>query len=72
MLLRIVISLFLFVIGFLFVWKTRKITLITGEFGWTNRYFGAGGTYTFYRVFGVFLILVSFALLFGFLNFMLP
>ena len=56
--------------GLLFAIYPKQIVMITGEFVWTNRYFGFGGTYTFFRVLGVFLIFLGFLFTFGYMRFM--
>jgi uncharacterized membrane protein YkgB len=54
--------------GALFEIYTRNTVNIFGEFPWTNKYFGAGGTYTFFRLLGLVFIILGFLFMFGFMR----
>ena len=43
-------------IGLVFVIKTDNVVGITGRVAWAERKFGSTGTYTFYKLLGVFII----------------
>lgn len=46
-------------IGFVFIWQNAKVVDLFGRIGWAERHLGSAGTYVFYRLLGVFLILLA-------------
>jgi hypothetical protein len=60
MLKQILLGLFLSGIGILMVWKTSWAIEMIGINNWAERTFGGGGTRTFYKLAGVFVIIVGF------------
>jgi hypothetical protein len=60
MLSRILIGLVLVAIGFLFVWKTRKIIETFGTSDWAETKIGGGGTSLLYKGIGLLVIFIGF------------
>lgn len=63
---HIVYSLVGIIIGFLLVWKVVFVVNLTGANSWGEKIFGPGGTYTFYKMIGSLIIIISILYLFGF------
>ncbi len=65
---RIIYSLFGIIIGFLLIRYSIPLTDTMGRFDWAERYLKSGlaGTYTMYRLFGLFIIIFSLLYMFGF------
>ena len=59
------------VLGFLMMRYTVQLTDITGKIGFAEKYLrgGLAGTYTWWRLVGLFIIIVSVFWIFGYLNF---
>jgi len=54
-------------LGVLIMVRTNYIVdQITGSIGFAERYLGSGGTYTFFRIIGFIITLVSLFVMFGF------
>jgi len=51
--------------GFLLVLKTKVFYDMIGDVGWCERFFGRGGTYTFLKLLGAFLIFLPLLISFG-------
>ncbi|OGC82526.1 MAG: hypothetical protein A2V81_00995 [Candidatus Abawacabacteria bacterium RBG_16_42_10] len=47
------------VAGILYLKYNYKITNMIGKFPWAENYLGAGGTYTFHKIFAVLTIILS-------------
>ena len=60
MITRILIGLVLIVIGFVFVWKTRKFIEWFGSIPWADAKLGGGGTALMYKFIGIIFILLGF------------
>ncbi len=60
MITRILIGLVLIVVGFVFVWKTRKFIETFGSIPWADAKLGGGGTSLMYKAIGIFVILIGF------------
>lgn len=56
---RYLISLLMLGIGVLFVWKTDGVVGTFGRVGWAERHLGGAGTYTFYKLLGLVLIVLA-------------
>lgn len=58
------------IIGVLFLKYTFQLTNFFGKFDWAEKYFtgGLGGTYFFYKLAGIFLIILSAMYMFGLLD----
>ncbi len=57
-----------FIAGMLFMKYNVQVTNITGKFDFAEKYLGGGiaaGTYTFYRLFGLFVCIMSVLWFFG-------
>ena len=54
-----ILSLLMLGTGVLLVWKTSPIVNSVGRFAWAERHLGATGTYTFYKLVGVVLIVIA-------------
>lgn len=67
---RVFWSLIGIVVGVLFVWKTYSLVVIFGKISWAERHLraGLGGTYFFYKLIGLILILFSGMYMFGILD----
>ena len=64
MLARILIGLFVAVIGFLMVWKTNWFLGFVGSVGFAEKYFAAeGGSRAILKVFGVIIVFIGFAIM---------
>ncbi len=57
---NIFIGLLLVVIGFLIVWKTRKIIDVFGTSSWADAKLGGGGTMLLHKFIGIVVIFVGF------------
>lgn len=57
---NILIGLALVVIGFVFVWKTRKFIEFFGTIAWADAKLGGGGTSLTYKTIGIVLIFIGF------------
>ena len=57
---NIVIGLLLVVIGFLIVWKTRKLIEFFGTSSWADAKLGGGGTNLLYKFIGIVIIFIGF------------
>lgn len=57
---NILIGLALVAIGFVIVWKTRKIVDIFGTSDWADTKLGGGGTMLMYKFIGIIIIFVGF------------
>ena len=62
---RYLVSLIFLAIGLLFVIKTSGVVGVFGRFGWAERHLGGAGTYTFYKLLGIGLIVLSMLILTG-------
>jgi len=51
--------------GFALLRYTRQTKQLTGSWGWAEKYFGMGGTYTAIKLVGLIAIIFSFAYLTG-------
>ena len=69
---HIVIGLIGMIVGVLIVWKSRFLVRALGDISFAEQYLGSGGTYTFYVLAGVALIIVFALYMFGLLHFSLP
>ena len=56
---RILIGFAIMFLGILFVWKTDIFYSMLGSVPWADRTFGGGGTRTFYKLFGVGIIIIG-------------
>ncbi len=56
---RILIGLAITALGVLFVWKTDVFYSMLGSVDWADRTFGGGGSRTFYKLFGVGILLIG-------------
>jgi hypothetical protein len=55
----------LFGLGFLLVKYREKVQRFTGDIGLAEKYFGAGGTFTFYLLVGVFMMVLAILMVTG-------
>lgn len=55
-----VLSIFVIIAGFIMILKTEKVGQVTGEIPFAEKVFGGGGTYTFIKVVGLLMIILSF------------
>lgn len=62
---RYVIGLILIAIGIGMIWRTDVVMSIFGRSDWAEEKFGTGGTWSFYKLIGVCLIILAFLLMFG-------
>jgi hypothetical protein len=56
----ILLGLTLIAAGFLVIWKTNWFVENFGSIGWAEEHLGSGGTWSFYKILGVILILAAF------------
>ena len=63
MLVRIIIGLIGVVIGFFMTWKAEKFAEAIGPMEWAEKLFGGSRSSTGYKVIGIIVILVSFAVM---------
>lgn len=56
----IIVSIFL-LSGFFLLIYTKKVKDFSGSWGWAERYFGNGGTYTALKIIGLCCIFIAFA-----------
>ena len=61
--LRILLGLAVSAGGFLIVWKTQGIVGILGYSDWAERHMGSGGTYSMYKIIGIIVIFIGFAIM---------
>lgn len=61
------ILIFLLLVGFgvLFIAKTNGVVGVVGRFGWAERNLGGGGTFTFYKLLGLLMIIIAVMLITG-------
>ena len=57
---NILIGLILVAIGFVIVWKTRKILEFFGPMAWADAKFGGGGSNLIYKFVGIVIIFIGF------------
>jgi hypothetical protein len=57
---NIIIGIVLVIIGFIFVWKTRKFIEFFGPIAWADAKLGGGGTSLMYKFIGIILIFAGF------------
>lgn len=62
---KIFFSIVLAALGVLFLIKTEPIVRVVGHNSLAEKYLGQGGTYTFWKLLGAFLLIISVLLLFG-------
>jgi hypothetical protein len=63
---RVIFGIVGIAIGFVLVFKARRIVeRITGPLAFAEKYFGGGGTYNFYRTLGLVIMVVSLLIIFG-------
>ena len=63
----ILIGIIIIVAGFLLAWKTEAVHKFTGRVAFAEKYFGTeGGTRLFYKLLGIFIMMVGFMVLTGF------
>ncbi len=60
MLARILLGLVIAGVGFLMAWRTQWFMDLIGPIDWAERNLGGGGTRTFYKLFGMTVILIGF------------
>ncbi|OGE82948.1 MAG: hypothetical protein A2846_02200 [Candidatus Doudnabacteria bacterium RIFCSPHIGHO2_01_FULL_49_9] len=65
---RYVISLSAFLLGFVLIWKTYRLSLIMGTIPWAERNLGGGGTYILLKIVGLLFIVFAFGYAFGVLE----
>jgi hypothetical protein len=65
---RILLGLLGIIIGLLLIKYREPIYRFSGKFGFAEKYFGSGGTLSFYLVFGSFLVVISIVYASGFLE----
>jgi len=64
MLARILVGLFIAVIGFLMVWKTNWFLGFVGSIGFAEKYFSAeGGSRAILKIIGVVIVFIGFAIM---------
>ena len=56
----------LIALGFVCIIYSKWITDNTARFDWPEKFFGSGGTYTMWKIFGVIAIVFAFIYLFKF------
>ncbi len=56
---KILFLLICLLIGLVMILRTDSVVGITGRFGWAERNLGGAGTYTFYKLLGIALILIG-------------
>lgn len=54
--------------GIALIWKTYPLVSIFGNINWAERHLGGGGTYTFYKLLGLLIILLSTMQMFGIID----
>ena len=59
------LSLFLFALGFVIMKYAYQIMQFFGKLEWAEDSFGGGGTFTFYKILGVFFMVAGLFHLFG-------
>ncbi len=62
---RYFVSIIMLLVGFVFVWKTDFVVNTVGHFSWAERHLGGAGTFTFYKLLGVGLLLFGMLLITG-------
>lgn len=62
---KYIIGLIFIGLGYLVVWKTTQIVNGFGRIAWAENKLGPGGTFTFYKLFGVGLIVFGFLVMTG-------
>ncbi len=65
---RILLSILGIISGLLIIKYREPIYRFTGKFGFAEKYFGSGGTLSFYLIFGSFLVILSIVYGSGFLE----
>ncbi len=55
----ILLALFLIIMGFLVIWKTDWFVRSFGHIAWAEDKLGSGGTWSFYKILGVLMILAA-------------
>lgn len=50
---RVLIGILIALVGFTFVWRTRKWYEMFGSIPWAEEKFGSGGTELFYKILGI-------------------
>ncbi len=56
------------IVGFLMIYKNISLVNFTGKNSWAEKVFGSGGTFTFYKIIGILVIVIAFLYLTGGLN----
>jgi len=56
---RILLGIFISVVGFFMVWKTDFFYDLIGSVPWADRTFGGGGTRLFYKLLGTAIIILG-------------
>ncbi len=56
------------IVGFLMIYKNVSLVSFTGKNSWAEKFLGPGGTFTFYKIIGILVIVVAFLYLTGGLN----
>jgi hypothetical protein len=69
---KIISSTILIACGLLLVWKTEPIKRFTGSFDFAEKYLGSGGTYTFLKLCGIVIMVLTFMWMTGTLENIIP
>lgn len=65
---RYVIGIIAIALGFIFIWKTDWFINSLGRVAWAEQKLGGGGTWLFYKILGVVVIIVAFMIMTGEMN----
>ncbi|MFH1425941.1 MAG: hypothetical protein ABIG66_00720 [Candidatus Kerfeldbacteria bacterium] len=62
---KYVIGVIMIAFGVFVIWKTESMIRMMGKISWAEDKFGSGGTWTFWKVVGLALILLAFFIMSG-------
>lgn len=68
MIMRILIGILVSIGGIIIVWKTQIMLDTVGPIEWAERHMGGGGSRMFYKLFGIFVILIGFMVITNLFN----
>lgn len=68
MIMRILIGILVSLGGIIIVWKTQIMMDTVGPIEWAEKTFGGGGSRLFYKLFGIFVILIGFMVITNLFN----
>jgi hypothetical protein len=69
---RIIVFVAALAVGIFFLSYTERIVNFIGHNSWAEKYLGAGGSYTMWRILGVIVMIMGFLYLIGQLDFFWP